>query len=684
MTSRISYSKLGKEDRKRSLGITLVTVFFFLIKEILFVMGIQNAISDQISESYQNLLSTIIRLAQPGMSATTAVIGLAMLSAASHFYYLHSRKKEDFYESLPIKRGTFFFMQVKNSIRIFVIPLIVALLFECIVATVTGFFTAGFFQAVLTSFFSYLLIFASSWLTMALAMIMTGHIIVGLLGFGVFATYFPLVIKNIFPYFAEIFFKTYTSGSGQSLLDQLDYLSPVALGFKVTENVNWNWEHRIKYMMAVVCWIVILSLICCILYKKRPSEAAGRAMAFPKANSAIRILLVIPSALYGGFALYTMALDSYMLWMIVGILLGAVLIHGLIECIYQFDVRAFFSCKKQLGITIVAAFLILGIFWGDWFGYDRYFPKESQIQSIRIVPSSMDSGDFWGRQKGGLEGEEMKAALSIIKESAVAGKKSEKRESQSYRSYGIFKVPVPASTSESYGKNIHVTYELTGGKQISRSYELSEKFLKKLYSKVYTSKDFKKNLYSLYSVNYADITGTIWSNGIESQTLNLSQEEKKSFFDTYLSELNALTYEEASTVAPVGILTLNHKESVQTESTFENYFIYPSFKETLSFLQKKGIKTGETIQDLNITRLEVQWYNEKKGEYDSYQVKDKTQINQVKDKLICQDMRNVPVYESVNSEADVTVIYQNESGSTGEAMCFLDQETVEQLKKAAE
>lgn len=40
---------------------------------------------------------------------------------------------------------------------------------------------------------------------MALAMIMTGNIIVGILGFGVFASYFPIVIYNIFPIYAGSF-----------------------------------------------------------------------------------------------------------------------------------------------------------------------------------------------------------------------------------------------------------------------------------------------------------------------------------------------------------------------------------------------------------------------------------------------------------------------------------------------
>ena len=66
----------------------------------------------------------------------------------------------------------------------------------------------------------YLLIFAATWLTMALAMIMTGNIIVGILGFGVFASYFPIVIYNIFPLYAGSFFSTYSGNTADNVVGQ--------------------------------------------------------------------------------------------------------------------------------------------------------------------------------------------------------------------------------------------------------------------------------------------------------------------------------------------------------------------------------------------------------------------------------------------------------------------------------
>lgn len=103
MTSRISYSKLSKENRKRNLGIALITVLAFFVKAVLFVMGMKNR------ESYGD----IVDLLRPNVMMAGVVIGIAAVSAASTLYYLHSKKQTDFYESIPIKRETLFKMAIK-------------------------------------------------------------------------------------------------------------------------------------------------------------------------------------------------------------------------------------------------------------------------------------------------------------------------------------------------------------------------------------------------------------------------------------------------------------------------------------------------------------------------------------------------------------------------------------------
>ena len=98
MTSRISYSKLSKENRKRMLGMTIVTVLAFFIKAVFLVMGVNECSSHD----------EVLRLFHPNMGMAGVVIVLAACSAAVSLFYLHSRKQTDFYESLPIKRATLF------------------------------------------------------------------------------------------------------------------------------------------------------------------------------------------------------------------------------------------------------------------------------------------------------------------------------------------------------------------------------------------------------------------------------------------------------------------------------------------------------------------------------------------------------------------------------------------------
>ena len=73
MTSRISYSKLSRENRKRMLGMTIITVLTFFIKAVFLVMGV-NECSSQ---------AEVLRLFRPNMGMAGAVIGLAACSAAA-------------------------------------------------------------------------------------------------------------------------------------------------------------------------------------------------------------------------------------------------------------------------------------------------------------------------------------------------------------------------------------------------------------------------------------------------------------------------------------------------------------------------------------------------------------------------------------------------------------------------
>ena len=654
MTSRISYSKLSRENRKRMLGMTIVTVLTFFIKAVFLVMGVNECSSH----------AEVLRLFRPNMGMAGAIIGLAACSAAGGLYYLHSRKQTDFYESLPIKRATLFRLVVQNSLFIFLIPLVIEEAIEFVIAQQQ--ISGGGWEIVSSSLW-YLLIFAATWLTMALAMIMTGNIIVGILGFGVFASYFPIVIYNIFPLYAGSFFATYSGNTADNVYNNItNYLSPVWVGLRGMADINSGRETQIKYMMILLLWIVGLYVLCRTLYNRRPAESAGRAMAFTKANTVIKVLLVIPSALYSGIIFYSLGNASSIFWLIFGVVFGVFVIHALIECIYEFDVRAIFCHKKQLIVIMLGSLFIMASFSADLFGYDRYIPKASSVESIEIKPSEVNSYGYWGKgeEREGLKGEEKQLALSVIKESVEVKNSAATSSSGYYEKNSKFLFFASVSKKEVMSGDIEIstTFCMKNGNRKVRNYTLRSQKAKELYNKLYATREFKKNIYALYTGNYNDIQEITWS-GIETEYLNLTKEEKKQFFDTYLSELDGLSYTDVQKTVPVGNIDISIGGTMGSENaTQDTYYIYPSFKKTLAFLAQKGCAVNQTIDNLNISSIWFEGYDENTGENIRYRITDKKRINKVKGKLVLQQMVNVPGITVINGSMDIQVNYKNKNG----------------------
>ena len=679
MTSRISYSKLSKENRKRNLGVMLITVLAFFIKAVIFVMSMKTC------ETYDDFISIM----RPNMMMAGVVIGLAVVSAGGSLYYLHSRSQTDFYESLPIKRTMLFRISALNSLIVFLIPLIIEEAVEFVVAgqQILG----GSIFAVVSSVLWYLLVFAATWLTMALAMIMTGNIIVGVLGFGVFATYFPIVLYNIFPMYANSFFKTYSGKTAESVYNSItNCLSPVWIGLRGMAYINTGIRTEMKYMALLLLWIIGLYVLCQGLYNKRLAESAGRAMAFPKANTVIKMLLVVPAALYSGIIFYTFGSENGICWLIFGVVFGVIVVHALIECIYQFDVRAVFTHKKQMVFAMICSLFIMVSFSADIFGYDRYVPKASALDDIVIQPTDrMYSYGYWGKGQTGLKKDAMKLSLSMIKESVeVKNNTNESDASDAGESSTIYErtgnlfFMSSASKQEVYSNDIDisVTFNRKNGQKVNRNYTLRSKKAKQLYSQLYATREFKQDMYSLYTGNYNKIQEICWY-GIDSRYLNLTEAEKKQFLDTYLNELAGLSYDEVRSTVPIGRFDLSAKgESENTTEVFDAYYIYPSFTKTIAFLKAKGCEADKTVADLDITSLDITTDEEGNGNT-QYTISDKKIIDQVKGKLVLLEMLNAPGTLSPNGNfIDIQVNYKD-NGGLHSVSCQTDSETEKMLSK---
>ena len=382
MTSRISFSKILKEEFRHHLVSIFAVTLCFLGEVLLFYFDIQSLV-DRREDDLVYIKEALAAEGEPVIEAMIPVMLLGVLLAAEYFSYLHSRRKTDFYFSLPIKRGRQFVTGIWVCMGIFIVPCFIAGGLEIAIGYATGYAGRAFLTNMLWRIFCKVLCFTGMWVTMALAMIMTGNLTIAFLGLGAFCSYIPLLIRYLLPLYQELFYATYVQPY-RALEGMWYYFSPVSLAIGMSGRYfNWRVEEHLDYMIGIVLFILVIGLLAYRLYLKRPAEAAGRAMAFEKANAPIRFAIVIPLALYFGYFLSELSRGNReKLWLIVGVVLGVVLIHGIVESIFNFDLRKMFSKRKQMLLTMVGC---LGFILGLQLNvnrFDSFIPEESEVERV--------------------------------------------------------------------------------------------------------------------------------------------------------------------------------------------------------------------------------------------------------------------------------------------------------------
>ena len=111
MTSRNLLCRLMREDVKRRLWAIAISVIAFLFAiPVYTATSLERAIKmikqgQILGDKYEYLSNVAMNCLSVGNSALVMLtIMLAILCGISGFYYLHSKKKVDFYHSLPVKR----------------------------------------------------------------------------------------------------------------------------------------------------------------------------------------------------------------------------------------------------------------------------------------------------------------------------------------------------------------------------------------------------------------------------------------------------------------------------------------------------------------------------------------------------------------------------------------------------
>lgn len=557
MTCKNSYFKLVKETLKHHIASVFISCVVFFIQFIVFFLDVQSYTNSGSELDKVYMLERLFRITAPNAAYVIPVVIVAIVLAYDFFRYMHSKKQLDFYESLPLKKRDWFILRTTCSLLVFIVPYVLCTLLECLLLIALGGHQTVFFANLFWNGICMILIFLFTWITAVLAMIMTGHPITAFCGFCVFNGYAPILLRYIYPVFADEYFRTYVRDN--SRLFYLEYISPIGSAIHLTNSRfnDWTASNHTKDFVIILVLIILVSVITYALFMKRPSEAAGRAMTFEKANPIIRILLVIPVTLYIGIYLNQVASYGNILWMIFGFVIGTCLLHGIIESIFQFDIRGLWSHKLQMLCCFVATIAISCIFWFDIFHYDSYTPELDQLDRITIdFERDQSSASF----RDGIGGEYLDEAL-LLAENLV------EQDSR-------------ASSTDVEG--VRFTYHFNDGSIKQRYYYMNFERNQELVDKIYATKEYKNDVCEVYNGDWSNIGYLRWDDSVSTIPLYMSESQMQHLFETYIAEFTPFTYSQIRREAAIGSFELQFGEDEYSRQY--PCYVYEDFTQTIQLL----------------------------------------------------------------------------------------------------
>ena len=630
MTSRSLFFKYMKENTKQriwNLALVLLLCFFaFPVTTALWSStafrpeNLNSSLPADLArtQAQRDFTRDMLRMYSMKGGALAFMLTIAaVVLAASGFAYLHSKKKTDFYHSLPIRREMLYAVTCLNGFLYMAVAYLGFLTIAAVMIRVKGVpFDWG---SLYLASVEHLCFFALVYMTAILSMLLTGNLVVGLLGTGVLFSWGPVICMTISAYFSEYFTTFY--GDDSFLLALSERTSPVAWYVKACMS-SQPGRMALWAMLAAA----VLFLLGMLLYRRRPSEAAGHAMAFPITEPIIRFLIAVPSSLLLGAMFHSMMYEDG--WTVFGLVCGLLLVSCIIEIIYHFDFKSLFAHKRQLLVSAVFVGVVFAIFRFDLFGYDRYLPATEKLASGGIYSDLLDPdatsqyhstveytegwyGVMFDAMPSSTLADEMQISddqgLELLHTIAAQGVHDAAEDRDRFlrgggRSYDL-------EEGDEAFRNVTIAWHLRNGRTVYRSYRVNVSGVRAALESVYDLDAYKTAMYPVLSLSADDVAGINYKEEDECSHVKLAGADvKAALLAAYQEELKALTSETRAHEMPIAEIQFKTNEQqaliqkLRDEggnyTLFNHYYyypIYPSFTKTIALLRACGVEVGGTV-----------------------------------------------------------------------------------------
>lgn len=647
-------------------------------------------------DGYQRML---LRCISPNSPASIVVVIAAILYALIGFGYLYSGEKTDFYHSLPLKREALYLISLVSSLISFVVPYLISIGLAYMIGIMSGGKSPYVFKITMMTIGLHLLYYLVFYTGAVLAILLTGNLFTGALGFAGIMSYGEIVNAAI-SFMNDRFFYTLSSHE-PSFFSQ--YASPIVvyvdacvpagnlagvMGDESFFGDNVFSVYRNGMIYGVILLIVLLGLNLWI-YKIRPSESYHKAIAFRKLEPVIKVFSIIPISLLAGLV-FSAGMKHVLVWMVIGTIVSALVLSAAFDFLYTMDIKSCVKPKWEDGIILAVLVLVITGYRMDITGVDSFLPPQDKIESMSVEFSSISDrinypvGDY---ERNVLD-ESRLESFDAVYHLAETGVEYFSKKNRDVNEPGILAEDqeyLRADGSKIQTMvNIEVAFHMKSGKDVYRTYYIPEtEDVVNTIGEIYDDWDYREKIMPTYyaTAEEIDYLYEIDQTGGRAQ-IDIQRDELEILYKTYKNELESMTFSESMDQRIIGFLNAESKmpDPYKTAGIMSTWDlpVYEGFENTKAMLKDLGYPMNETIPAEEVLQLKLTTTDENGNLAGEVILEEKDDIERVLKNLTYEECR-YGIGSKVEYVVDVTIIWNDRFRNSWGSLYLLNNGTLDDM-----
>ena len=642
MISKNSFWVSLKENNKRRIWLWILSAFTYLVVlptvTAMFISSYKTNNSyliEQYGESAgmerirQETMNQLLQIFNGDNLLLLVIIsGVAIVSGIQGFSYLYHKNKIDFYQAAPVKQSRRFLTIWLNGVLVYLIPGFAGTVLCLLVMVGNRMLTAEILQQTGIAFFLLLFVYLGCYHMTILAVMLTGNVLITCLGTGIFFLY-EWMVRSVLSGYKLMFFPHYSTFNQSDM----PYFSPIAMFIRYSEKRSEGQEGILGTVLQLSLFSGIVLALAYWCYRKRPAEAAGRAMAFKVTQPVIKIALAIPASLFAGLIVSNIVGYSP-LWNsgspgfpVFSMAIVVVVVCCLMQVVYEFDIRGILHKKWHILISSAAAALIFLVFSKDLTGYNSYVPKVDRVSSAVLISPyeySVYGDDYYDENLKYEDRMEYLADNMYLSDIGSLNKLLQK-SIDSLGKYSDLSALYEDENAEWYCLN--VMYRMGNHKTVQREFYVNMKDQETLDlldrvidSEEYISAVYGKMMDTIYQImeKHADGIKLSYTYGNSIDAGKLSEEDALTLMKCFMEDIRKTDFSETRKEISYGSLEIavQQDNGFYTMNRHKEFRIYPSYENCAAFLKEKGLYKEIFIDPDEVEKIQVINYNWDKSNTD--------------------------------------------------------------------